>query len=181
MPASVFLFLLTFAVLGVAFVYFALKVLQSILEPHCHDSSDCDLEVGYSMDLANARVELRNPKRPELGAVEIEALADTSATHVCIPAHVRTQLSLDAVAEKEVMLADGSRQLVPYVGPVELRYSNRVGFVGALVVGDRPLLGAMALEDMDLVVVPKTQQVIINPDSPNIASTVAKANAAQGI
>ena len=178
MPASVFLFLLTFAVLGVGFVYFALKVLQSIMEPHCHDSSDCDLEVGHSMDLANARIELRNPKRPELGAVEIEALADTSATHVCIPAHVRMRLNLDAVAEKEVTLADGSRQLGPYVGPIELRYLNRVGFVGALVVGDQPLLGAIAMEDMDLVVVPKTQQVIINPDSPNIATTVAKANVA---
>lgn len=71
-------------------------------------------------------------------------------------------------------MADGSRRLVPYVGPIELRYGNRVGFVGALVIGDQPLLGAIAMEDMDLVVVPKTRQVIVNPDSPNIASTVAK-------
>ena len=179
MPASALLFLLAFAVLGVAFVYCALKALQSIMEPDGHDSTDCDLEVGHSMEVANARIELRNPKRPELGTVKIEALADTGAMHVRIPAHVRTQLELDAVAEKEATLADGSRQLVPYVGPIELRYLNRVGFTGALVTGDQPLLGAMALEDMDLVVVPKTQQVIINPDSPDIASTVAKANAAQ--
>ena len=106
--------------------------------------------------------------------MEVEALADTGAVHVCIPAHVQMQLRLDAVDEKEVTLADGSRRLVPYVGPIELRYANRVGFVGALVMGDQPLLGAIAMEDMDLVVVPKTRQVVVNPESPNIASSVAK-------
>ena len=125
------------------------------------------------MGLTNARIELRNPRRPELGAVEMEALADTGAVHVCIPAHVQTQLQLDTAMEKEVTLADSSRQLVPYVGPIELRYLNRVGFVGALVMGDRPLLGAIAMEDMDLVVVPKTQQVIVNPASPDIATSIA--------
>ena len=126
------------------------------------------------MGLTNARIELRNPRHPELGALEIEPLANAGAMHVCIPAQLQMRLNLDSVAEKEVTLADGSRQLVPYVGPIELRYLNRVGFTGALVIGDQPLLGAIAMEDMDLVTVPKTQQVIVNPDSPNVASTVAK-------
>lgn len=126
------------------------------------------------MGLANARIQLRNPRLPELDAMEVDALADTGAVHVCIPSHVQVQLRLDAVDEKEVTLADGSRRLVPYVGPIELRYANRVGFVGALVMGDQALLGAIAMEDMDLVVVPKTRQVVVNPESPNIASSVAK-------
>ena len=71
-------------------------------------------------------------------------------------------------------LADGSRKLVPYVGPIELRYKNRIGFSGALVMGDMPLLGVIPMEDMDLVVVPKTRQVIVNPLNPNIASSVAR-------
>ena len=128
-----------------------------------------------AMGLTNAKIQLRNPRLPELAAMEIDALADTGAVHLCIPAHVQMQLKLDAVDEKEVTLADGSRKLVPYVGPIELRYRNRVGFAGALVMGDQPLLGAIAMEDMDLVVVPRTRQVIFNPDNPNIASSVAKA------
>ena len=126
------------------------------------------------MRLTNAKIQLRNPRQAELGAVEVEALADTGALHACIPAHVQARLKLDAVDHKEVTLADGSRKRVPYVGPIELRYGARVGFVGALVMGDQPLLGTIAMEDMDLVVVPKTQRVVVNPDSPNIASTVAK-------
>ena len=126
------------------------------------------------MDLTNANIVLRNPRLPELESVEIDALADTCAVHLCIPSHIQIQLKLDEIDKKEVTLADGSQKLVPYVGPIELRYKNRVGFAGALVMGDQSLLGAIPMEDMDLVVVPKTREVIVNPNSPNIASSIAK-------
>ena len=126
------------------------------------------------MGLTNARILLRNPRRPELAAVEVDALADTGAIHLCIPLHIQMQLRLDEADAKEMTLADGSRKLVPYVGPIELRYRNRIGFTGALVMGDTPLLGAIPMEDMDLVVVPRTREVIVNPLNPNIATSVAK-------
>jgi len=84
------------------------------------------------------------------------------------------QLSLDEQDKKEVTLADGSKRLVPYVGPVELRFKNRVGYVGALVMGDQVLLGAIPMEDMDLVIIPKDRRVDVNPQSPNIACSIAK-------
>ena len=126
------------------------------------------------MGLTNAKIQLRNPRRPELEAVEIDALADTGAIHLCIPPYMQMQLRLDEADAKEVTLADGSRKLVSHVGPIELRYGNRIGFTGALVMGETPLLGAIPMEDMDLVVVPRTRQVIVNPLNPNIASSVAK-------
>ena len=104
------------------------------------------------MGLTNANIQLRNPRLPELEPVEVDALADTGAVHLCIPSHIQIQLKLEEIDKKEVTLADGSRKLVPYVGPIELRYKNRVGFSGALVMGDQPLLGAIPMEDMDLVV-----------------------------
>jgi len=81
---------------------------------------------------------------------------------------------LEAIDNNEVTLADGSKKLVPYVGPIELRFKNRVGFAGALVVGDQVLLGAIPMEDMDLVIIPKTRILDVNPDSPNIASSIIK-------
>ena len=106
--------------------------------------------------------------------MKVQALADTAAIHLCIPLHVQLQLELEEIDKKEVTLADGTRKLVPYVGPIEIRYKNRVGFAGALVMGDQTLLGAIPLEDMDLVVVPKTRSIDINPASPDIASTIVK-------
>jgi len=75
---------------------------------------------------------------------------------------------------KEITLADGTMTSVPYVGPIELRFKNRTGFAGALVMGDQALLGAIPMEDMDLVLIPKTRRVDVNPASPNIPTTIAK-------
>jgi clan AA aspartic protease len=126
------------------------------------------------MGLVSGSILLRNPRLPELGALEVDALADTGALHLCIPEQVRVRLQLEAIAEKEVTLADGSVRQVPYVGPIEIRFKNRVGFAGALVMGDQVLIGAIPMEDMDLVVVPRTRTLEVNPRSPNIGSTIAK-------
>ena len=126
------------------------------------------------MGLVNAKVLLANPKKPELEPVETEALADSGAVHLCITEHIRIQLQFDEIDKKEVTLADGSQKLVPYVGPIELRFKNRVGFAGALVMGDQTLLGAIPMEDMDLVIIPKTRTLDVNPGSPNIATSIAK-------
>ena len=126
------------------------------------------------MGLVNGKVSLKNPRLPELAPVDVVALADSGAVHLCIPEHVQIQLKLEAIDNKEVTLADGSKKLVPYVGPIELRFKNRVGFAGALVMGDQVLLGVIPMEDMDLVIVPKTRTLDVNPDSPNIASSIVK-------
>jgi clan AA aspartic protease len=126
------------------------------------------------MGLVNAKVILKNPRRPDLVPVEVDALADSGAVHLCIPMHIQIQLELEEIDKKEVILADGTRKIVPYVGPVEIRFKNRVGFGGALVMGDQVLLGAIAMEDMDLVVIPKTRNLDVNPASPNVAVSVAK-------
>ena len=120
---------------------------------------------GMAVGIANATVELLNPRKTDLGPIRVEALADTGAVHLCITPAIRDALELEAIEERLVILADGTRRSVDYVGPIELRYAGRVGFTGALVMGDQPLLGVVPMEDMDLVVVPRTQRVIPNPEN----------------
>ena len=126
------------------------------------------------MGLITAMVTLKNPRLPELQSVEVEALADTGAIHLCIPEHIRAQLRLEEQDRKEVTLADGTKRMIPYVGPIEVRFKNRVGFGGAVVMGDQVLFGAIPMEDMDLVIHPKTKKIDVNPDHPNVASSLAK-------
>ena len=64
--------------------------------------------------------------------------------------------------------------MVPYVGPIETKFKNRVAYVGAIVMGDEVLLGAIPMEDMDLVVVPQQRVVEVNPLNPNFAAAKAK-------
>lgn len=126
------------------------------------------------MGLTTVSITLKNPRLADLHPLEVEMLVDTGALHMCIPEHVALQLKLEPVDQKEVTLADGSKKLVPYVGPIQVQFQNRMGFVGALVLGDQALLGAIPMEDMDLVVIPSTRQLMVNPASPNVAMSIAK-------
>ncbi|HUB96239.1 MAG TPA: clan AA aspartic protease [Stellaceae bacterium] len=121
---------------------------------------------------------MSNPVIPDLAALDCRAIADAGAIHLCIPEHVAIQLQLRELEKREVTLADGSKRLVAYVGPIKVQFANRQCFVGAMVLGDEVLLGAIPMEDMDLVVRPLTQDVAVNPASPNIASSIAKRVAA---
>lgn len=126
------------------------------------------------MGLITTKVILKNPRQPEQKPLEVDALVDTGSLHLCIPAHLQIQLGLEEGMKKEVILADGWRRLASYVGPIELRFKNRVGYFGAMVLGDQVLLGAIPLEDMDLVVLPATRTLDVNPNNPNVALTVVK-------
>jgi clan AA aspartic protease len=126
------------------------------------------------MGLVTAMMTLANPKRTDITPLETEALVDTGSVYLVIPQHVQLQLQLEEQSKKEVTLADGSKRLIPYVGPIETRFKNRVAYVGAIVMGDEVLLGAIPMEDMDLIVLPKQRLADVNPQSPNIASAKAK-------
>jgi clan AA aspartic protease len=126
------------------------------------------------MGLSYCMLTLKNPRNAQRDPVEVQALADTGAVFLIIPEHIRLQLDLEGEGEKEVTLADGTRKMVPYVGPIETRFKNRVAYVGAIVMGDEVLLGAIPMEDMDLIVLPQQRRVDINPLNPNFAAAKAK-------
>ncbi len=121
------------------------------------------------MGLATAKITLVNPRLESLRPLEVEALADSGAVFLCIPQHVANQLQLEKLLDKEVTTADGKRVLCPYVGPVQVRFDNRGCFVGAVVLGDQVLLGAIPMEDMDLVFLPLERRTAVNPLNPNFA------------
>ena len=126
------------------------------------------------MGLIRGTFQLLNPLSQELAPLEVSALADTGAVHLCIPEHVALQLQLQELEKREVVLADGHRRTVPYMGQVEVRFRNRRCFTGAMVLGNEVLLGAIPMEDMDLVLQPQLQSIDVNPESPNIAVSLAK-------
>lgn len=124
-----------------------------------------------------AEIELSNPRRTLFKSVRVRALVDIGAMTLCIPEHVALQLGLETEYEREVTFADGRKQKVPYVGPLRVTFEGRGCFVGALVLGDEVLLGAVPMEDMDLVVAPSRRSVIANPESPNLPHARVKVGA----
>jgi clan AA aspartic protease len=127
------------------------------------------------MGYVYADIQLKNPKRDDLQPITAPALVDTGALMLCIPEHVALQLSVETNSHREITTTDGRKSLVPYVGPIEVRFANRSCFVGALVLGNQILLGSVPMEDMDLVVSPASHKLEVNPANPNFPHALVKA------
>ena len=119
------------------------------------------------MGLVFADIELRNARRESVPAIQVRALADTGSLMLCIPLAIAVRLGLDTSTYRDITVADGSRLNVPYVGPIRVAFGDRYCFVGALAFGEEVLLGAVPMEDMDLIVDPKRRRVTVDPANPD--------------
>jgi len=126
------------------------------------------------MGVFKSEITLRNPVHPKLKSIIVSALVDAGALHLCLPEHIAMQLELKELEKREVTLADGRKHLAPYMGPIEVAFDRRRCFVGAMILGDEPLLGAIPMEDMDLIIDPARRRLIANPENPNIPGSLAK-------
>lgn len=126
------------------------------------------------MGLIHTKLTLANPSNKEVQPISIDSLVDSGALHLCIPEHIAIQLQLSELEKREVTVANGHKQLCSYVGPIKVQFQNRSCYTGALVLGDAVLLGAIPMEDLDLVIHPSHLKVIVNPESPNIPSSTVK-------
>ena len=100
----------------------------------------------------------------------INVLVDSGALMLTINEEIKTQLGLQQVDSRSAQLADGTLLKLPVVGPVEVRFANRRSSVDAMVLpGDaEPLLGAIPMEDMDVLVDTQQRRLIVNPEHPYI-------------
>jgi len=126
------------------------------------------------MGLVYGNFTLRNACYHELAPKIVRALVDTGANILRIPAALAIELQLEEVEKRQVRLADGENEWVPYAGPVQLSFGKRHSFAGALVLGDEVVVGAIALHDLDLLLVPSMESVTVHPASPHAARGVAK-------
>jgi len=108
--------------------------------------------------------------------MRIRALVDTGAYMLVITDHIRQQLDLPLIQEQVFRLADDSEIRGEVVGPVEIHFENRSTTARAVVLpgAEEPLLGSIPLEDLDVVIDPKQQRLIVNPKSPDIATKYMK-------
>lgn len=140
------------------------------------------------MGLIYAEIELINgvdffsTKKHEIGEEELRRitvtmLVDTGSYMLMINENIQEVLQLPVVERRRGVLANGQVVVCDVVSPVELRFKNRRTTCQAMVMpGDaEPLLGAIPLEDLDVVINAQRQELIVNPEYPDMASTYLKA------
>lgn len=126
------------------------------------------------MGLTYAKLKLTNLFNHQ--KVEINSLVDTGATFMCVTEEIALQLGFDTreVSHQVVTLADGHQRKVPKIAPIEIAFENRSYITEAVVLSNEPLLGVIPLEAMDLIVDPRLQRLIVNPQHPNYPVALAK-------
>jgi clan AA aspartic protease len=115
-------------------------------------------------------------KADQIKRLSVKALVDSGAYMLAINQSIKAQLNLQAVDEQIAELADGTQIRLEVVGPVEIHFENRRAMVDAMVLPGEAevLLGAIPMEEMDVMVDPKQQQLRVNPASPYITKKSLK-------
>lgn len=128
-----------------------------------------EIELINGMDRALAMKHIIGEE--EIKRMCITPLVDTGAMMLCINESIQEVLQFPVVESKKVQLANGSVIECDMVGYVQLRFKNRNTECRAIVLpGDyEPLLGALPLEEMDVLIDPLRQRLIVNPAHPDCA------------
>lgn len=112
----------------------------------------------------------------EIRAMQVKALVDTGSYMLCINESIQEQLKFPVAERRSGQLANGSIVEYDVVSHVELKFKNRRTMCNAMVLpGDSEvLLGAIPLEDMDVLIHPQRQELIVNPEHPYFAQMKLK-------
>ncbi len=133
-----------------------------------------DIELINADDLALARRFYIG--EDEIKKIHVSMLVDTGSVYMCINESVQEQLQLPIVEKRKGELADG--RIVEYnvAGPIEVKFKNRRCVVDAMVLpgNSEMLLGAIPLEDMDIIIHPFRRELIVNPEHPYFAQMKLK-------
>ncbi|MCS3798333.1 clan AA aspartic protease [Niastella sp. OAS944] len=133
-----------------------------------------DIELINGGDLEMSRRNLLDVD--EVKRMHVNILVDTGAIMLCINENIQEQLQLPVVETRKAQLANGHIVECNVVAPVEVRFKNRQTTCRAMVLPDdsEPLLGAIPMEDMDVLVHPARQELVVHPDHPYFAQMKIK-------
>ncbi len=118
-----------------------------------------EVELANYRDIMRAEEGTLPPQK--VRRLRLTGVVDTGATRLVLPKSVVTQLGLPVVGKAGVRYADQRRATRDKVQDVWLRLLNREGTFNAIVEPKRKdaLIGAIVMEDLDLVVDCVTQKV----------------------
>ncbi len=112
----------------------------------------------------------------EIKSLQVTALVDSGAYNMCINETIQSQLQLPFVEKRTGQLANGEIETYDLVGPLTVKFKNRTTICNALVLpaDNEVLLGAIPMEDMDVIIDPKKQTLEVHPDHPYFAQMKLK-------
>lgn len=134
-----------------------------------------EIELINGEDLTLARKGLIGQE--EIKRMTVKALVDTGAITMCINETIQEQMQFPVIGVRKAQMANDHIIEVPLVNHVEIRFKNRSAMCSAMVLpGNAEILfGSIPLEEMDVLIHPQRQELIVNPDHPYFAQLKVKS------
>ncbi len=112
----------------------------------------------------------------EVKEMNVSMLVDTGSYNLCINEDIQSILQFNVVEKRLAETADGRVVECDVVDNVQVRFKNRATTCRAMILPGscEPLLGAIPLEDMDVLVDSQRQELIVNPEHPYFAQMKLK-------
>jgi len=119
-----------------------------------------EITLKNAIDMGNARRGMI--KDSEIRQTTVTAVVDTGAGTLVINEAIREKLGLEITGKRRATLADGAAHDYEVTEPVSVHWKNRDSSCNAFVLpnSNKVLLGAIPLEDMDLIVNPAKQELV---------------------
>jgi clan AA aspartic protease len=128
-----------------------------------------DIELTNANDLALVRKNIIG--EDEVKRMHINMLADSGAFMLCINQEIQSYLQLPFIEKRSAVMANGIVVEFDTVVPIMVKFKNRTSVCNAYVLNgnEEPLLGAIPIEEMDVLIHPSRQQLIVNPEHTDYA------------
>jgi clan AA aspartic protease len=112
----------------------------------------------------------------EVRKMTVNMVVDSGSYMMAINETIKEQLGLLFIEKRKSIMADGSVVEHDVVGPIIVKFANRTAVCNAVVLqGDNePLLGAIPMEEMDVIIHPRRQELLVNPEHPYMAQLSMK-------
>lgn len=133
-----------------------------------------DIELINADDMALARRNILN--KDEVKHMTVNMMVDSGAYMMAINETIQEQLQLPFIEKRKSIMANGSVEEHDVVGPIIVKFENRQAVCNALVLPgeNEPRLGAIPMEEMDVIIHPRRNELIVHPDHPYFAQLKMK-------
>ena len=128
-----------------------------------------DITLTNAVDIELARRHIIGVE--EIKQVTLSMLVDSGTYMMEINESLQSQLQLPLVEKRKVQVADSRVIEFDVVGPIHIKFANRKATCNAFVLPENsePLLGSIPMEEMDVIIHPLRQELIVNPEHPDYA------------
>ena len=122
-----------------------------------------DIELINEGDIEMARRSLMHID--DVRKITVSALVDTGALLMAINENIQEYLQLPIVETRPLELANGKMLECPIGAPLMVRFKDHTAHCSAVILpGDsEPLLGAIPLEEMNVIIDPQRQELVPSP------------------